>query len=387
MDATRPAHSSDWGAVMAVMRRVIGDDAATLREWRSDPIRVAAGSGFTAGVYRVSGTASAGGNIKSWSAVCKVVRRPAGADAYDDPAGTPYWRREACVYESGLLADMPAGGISAPRCVTVVARDEDTTEIWLEDLPNVAPSPWPPALYRRTARRLGRFNGAYLGARPLPSEAWLAIHPLRAWVADQRTYVALVRRDDLWQHPLLLEAFPRSVRVRLLRLWQERRRFLAALAALPQTLCHFDAAPHNLHLVRDAGGVERLIAIDWEMAGIAAIGEEIGIAATATVLRGVLEAGAIRQIHELLFDGYLEGLRDAGWHGDRRLVRLGFAANAALRWVFRAPALREIAEPERRAREEHRWGRPFEELLAGRAALTYALLDLADEARTLLAER
>lgn len=208
---------------------------------------------------------------------------------------------------------------------------------------------------------------------------------MRAWVAHQAAYVALIRRDDLWQHPLIRKAFPVPVGDRLLRLWHDHEHLLTALAALPQTLCHFDAARHNLHLVRDAGGGERTVALDWEMTSIAAVGEEIGVAVTGAILNGTLEAGEVAETHEALFDGYLAGLRDAGWRGDAGLVRFGFAADAALRWVFRAPGLREIAEPERRARDERRWNRPFEELLAGRAALTYSLLDLADEARALTA--
>ena len=37
-----------------------------------------------------------------------------------------------------------------------------------------------------------------------------------------------------------------------------------------------------------------------------------------------------RKLDQMVFDGYVEGLAEAGWHGDPRLVRLGYAASSAL---------------------------------------------------------
>jgi hypothetical protein len=92
-------------------------------------------------------------------------------------------------------------------------------------------------------------------------------------------------------------------------------------------------------------------------------------------------------VQESVFENYLDGLREAGWLVDRRVVRFGFAANAALRFVFSAPFLKAVVDEARREREERRWGHPIEEIMETRAALTYALLDLADEARDLLPGR
>jgi hypothetical protein len=92
----------------------------------------------------------------------------------------------------------------------------------------------------------------------------------------------------------------------------------------------------------------------------------------------------VPEIRESVFEGYLDGLRDAGWRGPSRTVRLGFAANAVLRVVFSTAGLREAIDETRQAREASRWGRPIESLMENRATLTYALLDLADEARDLI---
>jgi hypothetical protein len=66
-----------------------------------------------------------------------------------------------------------------------------------------------------------------------------------------------------------------------------------------------------------------------------------------------------------LYDRYVAGLRDVGWDGDERDVRLAFTASAGLR-AFSVLGLHEATDPGRLAR----W-----------AALAGFLLDLGDEAR------
>lgn len=368
-----------------VVRRALQSGAVEIDAWRCDPLHAPVLSGFTAGLYRLSGTARADGGLLPWSVVLKIVRRPDGTAAYDDPAASPYWRREACAYESGLLENLP-GGLAAPRCFGVQSQPDGSIVLWLEDLADRFADRWPIEQYGLTARHLGQFNGAYLAGRPLPSYPWLSAAPLRGWVAAQAPAMALVEQPGIWNHPLLRHAFPVPVVDRLRRLWRERESFLGALTRLPQTLCHFDAGPQNL-LPRSAEGVDHTLAIDWEMVATAPVGEEIGLLVSTAVLRMALAPADIRLLHERVFEGDLEGLRDAGWQVDLRAARFGFAANAALRFVFAAPSLKLVIDESRREREERRWGHPLAEIIEARAALTYALLDLADEARGLLVSR
>lgn len=111
------------------------------------------------------------------------MRRPAGATAYDAPAGTNYWRREPAAYECGLLAHLP-GGLTAPRCCTVEAEDADTVLLWLEDLSaHEHGEEWPVERYVDTARRLGTFGAAYAGQGKLPEYPWLSRTVARDWMA------------------------------------------------------------------------------------------------------------------------------------------------------------------------------------------------------------
>jgi hypothetical protein len=89
-----------------------------------------------------------------------------------------------------------------------------------------------------------------------------------------------------------------------------------------------------------------------------------------------------------VFEGYLDGLRDAGWRLDRQLrdqVRFGYAAHAALNMglfvgagvpaAFTREWIRRWFEGVLRA--------PLEQLCEPLAMLAVFALDLADEARTL----
>ena len=128
------------------------------------------------------------------------------------------------------------------------------------------------------------------------------------------------------------------------------------------------------------------MAIDWAFLGIAGIGEEAGNFATWPVAYLARTVPA-EIIDRRLFDAYLSGLREAGWLGDARLVRFGYAAHAALRWGFR-PVTNLLIEtrawPPVAASDQ-----PYPDWLVSWATATAAqsrfTLDRGDEADALLA--
>lgn len=124
--------------------------------------------------------------------------------------------------------------------------------------------------------------------------------------------------------PDLVEAY--------LRLWVERERFLRAIERLPQTFCHLDVFRRNMFARRGADGQNQTVLIDWSFAGIAAIGEELACLIVASVELFEVEVARAVELDRIVFDGYLAGLRDAGWQGDPRQVRFGFVASAVLRY-------------------------------------------------------
>jgi hypothetical protein len=87
----------------------------------------------------------------------------------------------------------------------------------------------------------------------------------------------------------------------------------------------------------------------------------------------------------LMFQSYLDGLGEAGWHGDHRLVRLGFTAAAAMKYSL-PYGLQYLCTEEGLALLEQVLHQNREEALAGLVEKRAFTLDLADEARSLMKE-
>jgi hypothetical protein len=325
----------------------------------------------TAGVYRISGSGDDAGMAAAWSVVLKVVQAAQEGDQL----------REVAAYGSGLLADLP--GIRAPQCYRTEEHDDGTIWLWLEDI--AANQDWPVARFALAARHFGRFNGAYLVERPLPNASWLSRDLLRTLVAQR--YPATLRQieqPETWAHPLVRRIFPTPIAPRLLMFWAARERLLAAIEHLPRTFCHHDSWQPNLFVRLGADAHEETIAIDWALAGIGALGEELGqFVAGSLMLNEVPDDVALR-LPIAAWEGYLAGLADIGWRGDERQVRLGYLVSATLRWGLAPPGLALALDESRHALIEQRRGQPIERILARRARATYILLDLAEEALALV---
>jgi hypothetical protein len=375
----------DRATMTRLVRRALRSAVAEVIDWVYAPLAYAAVNPASVGLYRFAGAARIRGTARPWSMVLKIARP---LDAGHDPAHFLSPLREVRAYQSGLF-DALADGLAAPRCYGTIEQPDGSVWLWLEEIVDRYGGRWPLARYGLAARHLGRFNGAYLAGRPLPSYPWLTrgTASLRAWVtwvAELTQALPLLQRSDTWEHPLVRRAFPVSIADRLRRLLEERERFLDVLERLPPTLCHRDADCANLLTRRRDGQEEETVAIDWAFAGIGALGEEIGVLVYGTLLRHAVAMGDAEQLEALVLDGYLAGLRDTGWRGDPLAVRCGYAAAAVLRGGLIAPGLRLVTlDAGGRAAEERRWGRPLEAILEQRAALTAFLLCRADEVRKL----
>jgi len=315
---------------------------------------------------------------RAWSVVLKVLAPVAGQE---DPAQIAYWKREGLLRGSGLLDDIP-GGLRAPRCYGCDERADGTVWLWLEYVREDGERAWPLVRWGVAARHFGELNGAYLAGRPLPSAPWLGGHRLRTWVERHRPLVERIAAAP--ENPDVRRWWPRPVVDAIHRLWEERAAFCDALERLPQTFCHGDAIRRNLFARRGADGSDETVAIDWEHAGHYAAGEEVGQTLSVAAAFYDVEPADLPALDEALFAGYLDGLGDAGWRGDQRHVRLAYAAHAALRNAFNAVGA-SVPDESGRAGALQNYGHTWEELAERRAMVRPFLLDLAEEARGLMA--
>ena len=291
-----------------------------------------------AGVARVSGTATtATGEQCDWSVMLKVFTSPAGAvmpdgtvitqAMADDRRHFGYWKREAAAYQSGLLACLPHG-LAAPACYGAL---ETGDQVWLWQAVAVNTAPWSWAHYREAAYRLGLWQGQYAtGARALPAYDWLSRNWLQQWVGlPLAKMVEMLDGVGGWELPVLRAQLAPTEIAQVRQLWAEREQHLAHLAQLPQVLCHLDAYRANFFWQGDT-----LTLIDWEFAGVGALGEEMAAFVGATLLLDHVPMAEAPQLESVALDGYLAGLREAGWDGAADLVWQAYRAAMPLRYAL-----------------------------------------------------
>jgi hypothetical protein len=372
-----PPTAIDQTTLTPLVQSALNSETVEVIDWDYEQLH--GGVGIGTAIYRFAGQGRDQRQIVPWSLILKTLcpQVPGG-----DPSAWNYYRREADAYQSGWLDDLP-GGLAAPRCFGVIEYPDGTCWIWLEDVTDEIGPHWPLEHYRVVARHAGQFNGAYLVERPLPDWPWLSSGWLRECIALSAPAMPLIR--DSLDHPLVCHWLPGDASSRLFRLWEERDLFLDALDRLPQTLCHLDIFRRNLFARRTADGDDQTVAVDWAFAGRGAIGAELVPLILASFALFEVDLAQTQALEEIVCEGYLEGLRDAGWQGDPRQVRLGYTA-ASLR--FRCGELERvmglILDESQHPWAEQAFGRPIEEIEDHFAQVGSLVDSLTDEARELI---
>jgi hypothetical protein len=364
------------GSVERICRLALEDPALTLLDERVEPVAYDA---YLPGrtVTRVVAHARSRGRDVEWSAIRKWTDAPSRTPT----APSERAHREALAYRSGWLDRV--GDLRMPEAFDVELDADGEVTLWLEDVRDREPGPWPLESFGVAARALGHFNGVS-SRRAIPTDDWL----VGDWAARQSEPVDLpVVLAELGRQaarPVAREALGAHVAVRVQRLQLDQPLFVETLALLPQSLCHHDAARSNLVRQTGVGGGAVIVALDWESVGPGAVGAEIATLVSGSVRKGDFPADRLDALDGTVFSGYLGGLRDAGWTGDERLVRLGYAMSVALRCWFVRDTLRHLTEPT----IPPRLGRALDvasgEALDAFISLSRFVLDRADEAHQLL---
>jgi hypothetical protein len=376
--STAQLASVDQAILTPLVQSALNSETVEVMTWDHEQLHGGAGTGNA--IYRFTGQGRDGEQEIPWSLILKTL---SPGEGNTDVSAWNYYKREADAYQSGWLANLP-GSLAAPRCFGVIEHQDGSCWLWLEELADEIGSPWPLEHYGLVARHLGQFNGAYLADRPLPSWSWLSSGWLRQVIESSASAIPLLR--DSLDHALIRRRMPGDAGDRYFRLWEQRGVYFHALDRLPQTLCHLDIFRRNLFSRRTAAGNYQTVAIDWAFAGRGALGEELVPLILGSVMFFEVGLDQAQALEEIAFESYLEGLRDAGWRGDPRQVRLGYAAAASLRYKFNdverwlALALNESFHPM----ILQMWGMPIEDVIDHGVQMESSFDRLADEARELI---
>jgi hypothetical protein len=372
---TVPEDSSGVDAERAELTQVVELlTGSELGDWQRDELHQAVASA-TLGIWRVHGEQTHG---RQWSVILKLVGH--GHDGHplwvpgDDPDHWYYWRREPLAYQSGLVSSFSAG-LRAPATYLIASRSNRCVALWLEDLRAARPgTQWTVSEYAPAARRLGRAQGEFLVSRPLPAHRWLSRRWLRSYLAPRDAEVPLLVDRAAWDVTLVKRWMPRELARPLFGMHRDQESFLRSLDALAPTLCHLDLHPANLF---DTG--EETVLIDWSFVGIGAMGEDVGNLVPDSVLDFHVEPDRVEDLFSVVHDGYVAGLRDAGWSGDEELVDLAMRATIAAKYAWIAPAMLRAALDRREILNK----RPIEDTFAWWAPLLPFFVRCAEDARRL----
>ena len=151
-------------------------------------------------VYRLSGMAQAGARAAPWSLVLKTFtyERAGIKAAAADPIAWDYWKREWLAYQAPWLQNL-RGSFVPPRCLGSAEHGNSLAWVALEDLTALDDRPWPLARFETVAHHLGRFNGAYVMGRPMPTDPWLSRGWLRGWT--ERAAPLVEQLPSVADHP------------------------------------------------------------------------------------------------------------------------------------------------------------------------------------------
>jgi hypothetical protein len=259
--------------------------------------------------------------------------------ASDDPHHWNYWRREADACTSDeLRASLAGTGLEMPAAT--IEEDDDGITLWLDFVPGVPGTDFDLADHQALARGLGRWQAQ--GPLDVP---WGSRGFLRAYSGSKPAPFPLLDDDAAWALPIIRDCFPGMLRDGWRRLVANRERLLSIMESLPRTRGHLDVWAGNT--TRRVGGPVALF--DWSFTGDAALGEDIGNQVPDGVFDLFWPAERVGELDEAVFEAYLDGLRQRGWGGDPRVVRLGMAA-ASVKYAWLLPQmLEEASDPVGRA--------------------------------------
>ncbi len=364
-----------------LLQKALKNQAVSVLNWKYDTVTggVGGGRGDTF-IYRFSGQADDSGMVRSWSMIVKILRARQG----EQPEDPQYWKREAEIFRHQLLDDLPKG-LGAPHSYGVVEYPDESCWVWMEDVHDDIGREWPLEHYGIVARHLGQFNGAFLTEHTIPDYPWLSSDWFR------KTHVAIAgivtsltpALDKLARDGI----FPSDAVDQVARLWAERDQFLATLDSLPQTFCHLDVFRRNL-VARQAPNKQfETIGLDWAYAGKSALGIDLAVCNLVGLFGYEIDARDIHELEAITWDSYLNGLGDAGWSGDPEIVKLGYTAGVAVKYLELVTTTSLLVDEQMIEGIESFLRHPMSEILPQMAGMMRYALSQADEARSLIKKR
>lgn len=282
----------------------------------------------TAGIFHLHGFVMNKNEQLPWSIILKVIK-PDSAEK-EEPLHHNYWRREAFIFESKLLDDLP-DSIQAAKSYLIEEQQDGTIWLWMERIKGQYADSQ--EQFDFIARQLGRFNGAYLMGKEIPKQEWICRSWLKSWTTASRMYA-----------PSPEDYLHRLHRDKVRSIWPWFQGFnnqiennLSSLERLPRVVAHQDLSQMNMLLVKNDLEPDRLVLIDWQFMSISGVGEDLAKMFGVNMSLGIILPERYGAFQNSLFNAYIAGLKDMGWQGDEGQARYGYCIGTALRSIWEVP--------------------------------------------------
>lgn len=346
--------------------------AVELRECTVEEVAYDIPAITTAGRYWVSGTAETPAGDERFRMFVKHVRawhrHPFFAhvppEHQEQARASVPWRTEPLAYASDLGDRLPEG-LRMPRALGVFELDDDAATVWLEEV-EAEPVAWDEARYARAAYLLGRL-AASPAVAPLADVGGfgpVAVHHYVIGRLDIQV-LPILRSEEIWTHPVLVETFGASLRDRLRAAADRVPTYAAELATFPVTAGHGDASPNNL---LPGATPDSFCLIDYGFWSPKPVGFDLGQLLVGEVQLGRCAPDLLAGLDDAIVAAYHEGLAAEGLVIPIADLRRAHALHLLLFSGLSALPFDELDLPRER----------LEPLARARAALTTFCLDLVD---------
>jgi hypothetical protein len=361
-----------------VAQGVIGDSVFSVPEtptWES--VGAAHADFRTVAVVRYSSTAETQNGTQHWSSVVKVVD-PAAEAGLHAFASRP--ESEIQIYKHNYLTH-PSIPFRPANCFKIGNMADGVTMIWLEDLTGAVQPPWELDHYVKVANHLGMFNGYNaVHSAELPFDVPENIYLEKKSVHELPQ--SLKRFDRYRDSDEVKRAFgdvPTDIPWRFAELF----RGISELAkGFDHCIAFGDSHARNIFPLG-----EETVGIDWANVAFDPIGTDVGLLIGSALTQHPEEINLVAANERRIFDSYLEGIREVGWHNDADEIRLGTLAQMGSYLaigLFTPSSLASGMLEENRAAYERRWGVELEQIPEQVGTVISLIPEIVDEIEELL---
>ena len=276
--------------LLPVLERELGEPSAAA-SWEIKALKPGAGNPTSLGVYRVWGQGKTASGDRPFSVVVKHLATGLPMMDASAPTSWNYWKREIDFFESELASQIPTS-INFPKYLGGSNLPDGTVLFWNGDLGDLEKSVWSWQEVLHATTLVAELNSIDLtDERKFP---WLNRDQLEGWLELKPAFFEPI-------YPLAIEcalAKPETAEAYAtfgpyLNMQAELKDLLNAQRRI---FVHGDFNLNNL--VPRSPKVERLIALDWQLCGLAAIGSEVAALFNTSWELGVIE-GSRAQLDEI----------------------------------------------------------------------------------------